>query len=57
MQTIDSLETQLSPLLPGLIGIHLSEAGKDRVVATMSGSRRSVHHWRSPSRRSDDGVR
>lgn len=35
MQTIDSLKSQLSPLLPGLMGIHLSEAGKDRVVATM----------------------
>ena len=35
MQTIESLETQLSSLLPGLMGIHLSEAGKDRVVATM----------------------
>ncbi|MEO8186807.1 MAG: PaaI family thioesterase [Burkholderiaceae bacterium] len=35
MQTIDSLESQLSSLLPGLMGIHLSEAVKDRVVATM----------------------
>ena len=35
MQTIESLESQLEPLLPGLMGIHLSEAGKDRVVATM----------------------
>ena len=35
MQTIESLQTQLGPLLPGLMGIHLREAGKDRVVATM----------------------
>ena len=35
MQTIESLESQLRPLLPGLMGIHLSEAGKDRVVATL----------------------
>ena len=35
MQTIESLETLLKPLLPGLMGIHLREAGKDRVVATM----------------------
>ena len=35
MQKIELLESQLSSLLPGLMGIHLSEAGKDRVVATM----------------------
>ena len=35
MQTIESLETVLKPLLPGLIGLRLREAGKDRVVATM----------------------
>jgi len=35
MQTLESLETVLEPLLPGLIGVCLREAGKDRVVATM----------------------
>lgn len=35
MQTIESLETLLKPLLPGLMGIQLREAGKDRVLATM----------------------
>ena len=35
MQTIEALETLLKPLLPGLIGIQLREAGKDRVLATM----------------------
>ena len=35
MQTIASLESQLSSLLPGLMGIHLREASKDRIVATM----------------------
>ena len=36
METIASLESQLSSLLPGLMGIQLREAGKDRIVATMS---------------------
>ena len=35
MQTIETLEAILTPLLPGLLGIRLSEAGNDRVVATM----------------------
>jgi len=35
MHTLDSLERLIKPLLPGLIGIQLREAGKDRVVATM----------------------
>jgi 1,4-dihydroxy-2-naphthoyl-CoA hydrolase len=35
MQTIESLETLLKPLFPGLMSIRLREAGKDRVVATM----------------------
>jgi 1,4-dihydroxy-2-naphthoyl-CoA hydrolase len=35
MQTIESLETLIKPLLPGLLGIRLQEAGRDRVVATM----------------------
>ena len=35
MQTLESLEIVLKPLLPGLIGVCLREAGKDRVVATM----------------------
>lgn len=35
MQTLESLETVLKPLLPGLIGVCLREAGQDRVVATM----------------------
>ncbi len=35
MQTLESLEAVLKPLLPGLIGIRLREAGQDRVVATM----------------------
>ena len=36
MQTIESLEALLAPLLPGLMGIRLTEASKDRVVATMA---------------------
>lgn len=35
MHTIESLETLLAPLLPGLMGIQLKVADKDRVVATM----------------------
>ena len=35
MLTIESLEAQLKPLLPGLLGIRLTEADKERVVATM----------------------
>ena len=35
MPTIESLEALLKPLLPGLLGIRLTEADKDRVVATM----------------------
>ena len=35
MQTLESLETVFKPLLPGLIGVCLREAGQDRVVATM----------------------
>ncbi len=35
MLTIEALESELKPLLPGLLGIRLTEADKDRVVATM----------------------
>ena len=35
MHTIESLETQFSTLLPGLMGIRLTHADKDRVVASM----------------------
>ena len=35
MHTIESLESKLAPLLPGLMGIRLTHADKDRVVATM----------------------
>ena len=36
MHTIESLESQLSALFPGLMGIRLMHADKDRVVATMA---------------------
>lgn len=35
MESVQSLETLFAKLLPGLMGIHLSEATADRVVATM----------------------
>ena len=35
MHTIDSLETQLAALFPGVLGIRLKHANKDRVVASM----------------------
>ena len=35
MLTIESLEARLKLLLPGLLGIRLTEADKERVVATM----------------------
>ncbi len=33
---VESLETLMAPLFPGLMGIHLKEADKDRVIATMT---------------------
>lgn len=35
MHTLEALETLLSPLFPGLLGIRLQEASAERVVATM----------------------
>ena len=35
MHTTESLQTQLAALFPGLMGVQLKQADKDRVVATM----------------------
>jgi 1,4-dihydroxy-2-naphthoyl-CoA hydrolase len=35
MHRIESLEALLAPLFPGLMGVQLKQADKDRVVATM----------------------
>ena len=35
MPSLDALQQILAPLLPGLIGLTLTEAGAERVVATM----------------------
>ena len=35
MPSLDTLKRILAPLLPGLMGVTLTEAGTDRVVATM----------------------
>jgi 1,4-dihydroxy-2-naphthoyl-CoA hydrolase len=35
MHTIESIQTQLAALFPGLMGVQLKQADKDRVVGTM----------------------
>jgi 1,4-dihydroxy-2-naphthoyl-CoA hydrolase len=35
MNTVESLQTLLAPLFPGLMGMQLSEAAPDRVVASL----------------------